>query len=114
MFIQILHGDIYLLDIRTRMPFKYGIATMTSTPHVFVRLRAEIDGRPAIGIAADHMPPKWFTKDPNRSLDDEIVEMLRVIGRGVRHGIGLRGATPFAVWRQLFEAQDHWGTTEKL
>jgi hypothetical protein len=28
------------------------------------------------GLAADHLPPKWFTKDPNRALGEEIDEML--------------------------------------
>ena len=44
MSIHIRGGDIHRIDIRLRMPFKYGIATMTSTPHVFVRLWVEIDG----------------------------------------------------------------------
>ena len=57
MKVHIREGDIHLLDVRTRMPFKYGIATMTSTPHLFLRLRVEVDGKLATGIAADHLPP---------------------------------------------------------
>ena len=57
-------GDVHLFDVRTRLPFKYGIATMTRAPHAFVRARLEVDGKPASGVAADHLPPKWFTKDP--------------------------------------------------
>jgi hypothetical protein len=54
----------FLLDVRTRLPFKCGIVTMTRTPHAFVRIWLEVDGKPATGIAADHLPPKRFTKDP--------------------------------------------------
>jgi hypothetical protein len=114
MDIRILHGDIHLIDLRTRMPFKYGIATLTSTPHAFVRLRVEIAGKVAIGVAADSLPPKWFTKDPARPLEDEIDEMLRVIEHGLQTAIGLGGQSPFQVWRQLYQAQADWGRVEQL
>src|SRR5713226_8343905 len=114
MDIRILHGDIHLTDLRTRMPFKYGIATMTSTPHAFVRLWVEIAGKVSVGIAADSLPPKWFTKDPARPLAEEIDEMLLVIEHALQTAIGLRGGSPFKVWRQLYEAQANWGHVERL
>jgi hypothetical protein len=109
MDIRIREGDIHLLDIRTRMPFKYGIATMTRTPHAFVRLRVEIDGKVHAGIAADHLPPKWFTKDPDRTIEDEIDEMSRVIGHAVASAQDLRGESAFDVWRQMWDNQAAWG-----
>ncbi|HXG08984.1 MAG TPA: hypothetical protein VNK04_04280, partial [Gemmataceae bacterium] len=114
MSIHIRDGDIHLLDIRTRMPFKYGIATMTSTPHAFVRLRVEVEGKLAIGISADHLPPKWFTKDPARPIADEVAEMLRVIGHAVEVAHGVRGASAFDVWRQVWDAQAEWGRRQGL
>ncbi len=114
MRIHIRAGDIHLTHVRTRMPFKYGIATMTEAPHAFVRLRVEIDGRLATGVAADHLPPKWFTKEPQQSLDDEVAEMLRVIRQAVRRAPGTRAESAFAAWRQLWEAQAAWGRAEKL
>jgi hypothetical protein len=114
MDIRIADGDIHLLDIRTRMPFKYGIATMTRSPHAFVRLRAEVDGRQSVGIAADHLPPKWFTKDPARPPDDEVAEMLDVIEHALRLGVGLRADSAFAAWRALWDAQHAWGTARGL
>ncbi|MDB6126352.1 MAG: hypothetical protein JWM35_248, partial [Verrucomicrobia bacterium] len=56
---------------------------MTEVPHVCLRVMFEIDGRAHTGIAADHLPPKWFTKDPTRALGDEIEEMLVVIRAAV-------------------------------
>ena len=70
MKIHICDGELYLTDLQTRMPFKYGIATMTRTPHVFLRLQVEVDGQRHTGISADSLPPKWFTKDPDRALDE--------------------------------------------
>jgi hypothetical protein len=112
--LHVREGDIHRLDVQTRMPFKYGIATMTRSPHLFVRLRVEIDGQLWSGVAADHLPPKWFTKDPARAIDDEVDEMLRVIRHAVRAAVGLRGATVFDIWRQLWEAQAVWGKEQQL
>src|SRR5437870_2737380 len=114
MSIHIRGGDIHRIDIRLRMPFKYGIATMTSTPHVFVRLFVEVDGKPSVGIAADYLPPKWFTKDPARPLDEEIVEMLGVVQHGLRLAIGMQGDSSFDVWRALHDEQAIWGKREGL
>jgi hypothetical protein len=112
--LQITHSDIHLIDLQTRLPFKYGIATMTSAPHAFVRVKIVIDGEPAVGIAADYLPPKWFKKDPDQPLEDEIDEMLRVIEHAVEHSAGLSGATAYDIWRQLDEQQTHWGIREQL
>jgi hypothetical protein len=109
MAIRILHGDIHLIDLATRLPFKYGIATMTRAPQAFVRLLVEVHGRQATGISADILPPKWFTKIPDKPLDREIDEMLDVIDHAVSCSAGLTGETAFDVWRQLCEIQDHWG-----
>ena len=114
MKIHIQDGDLHLTRLRTRMPFKYGIATMTSTPHAFLRLRVEGDGKSGIGIAADSLPPKWFTKDPARALDEEVADMLRVIEHALDCARGLHAESPFDAWRQLYDLQARWGHDQKL
>ena len=105
--------DIRLTNLETRMPFKYGIATMTRVPHAFVRVHAEVDGHRVVGISADLLPPKWFTKDPDKSVSDEITEMIQVIQHAANCGVGLTGSKVFDVWQQLHEIQGQWGTQEK-
>jgi hypothetical protein len=114
MHIHIRQGAIHLLDLRTRMPFKYGIATMTSSPHALVRLEVEVGDKVETGVAADHLPPKWFTKDPAKPIAEEVDEMLRVIEHALLLAAGLQGESPFAAWRRLFDAQDAWGRAENL
>lgn len=106
--LHILDADIHLIDLETRLPFKYGIATMTSAPHAFVRVRLEVDGKLSTGISADHLPPKWFTKVPEKPLDDEIDEMLQVIEHAVDVAQGLQAATVFELWQELDEQQEAW------
>ena len=112
--ITLKHAELFRCDLRARMPFRYGIATMTWLPHVILRLTWEIDGVAHTGLAADNLPPKWFTKDPKRLLEDEVDEMLRVISAAVAHARGTRAETPFAFWRELEAAQTAWASSEKL
>ena len=96
------------------MPFRYGIATMTEGPVIFVRLRVAEGGREIFGISSDLLPAKWFTKVPDRPIAEEIDEMLRVILQACRTAAGLQGKNAFELWRQLYEAQAAWGKQEKL
>ena len=55
--IRVCEADLHLHNLHTRMPFKYGIATMTHMPMAFVRVALEVDGRTTLGVAADLLPP---------------------------------------------------------
>jgi hypothetical protein len=112
--VRILHGDIHLIDLKTRLPFKYGIATMTQAPQALVRMYLEVDGREVQGVSADLLPPRWFTKNPDKPLDEEISEMLQVIEHAVSCSAGVTGPTVFDVWREVFKIQDHWGCQHGL
>ncbi|MBI4324861.1 MAG: hypothetical protein HY674_06310 [Chloroflexi bacterium] len=114
MKIQIRRGDIHLVQLRTRLPFKYGIATMTDVPQAFVRLWVEVGGQPVQGIASDLLPPKWFTKDPAKPIAEEVAEMLRVIQNAVTLATGLEGETAFDLWHELYGVQARWGAAQHL
>ena len=95
-------------QLRTRMPFRYGIATMTDLPHLFLDVEIDIGCLKAKGISADHLPPKWFTKNPDRALEDEIKEMTHVIGHACELARSIEADTVFLFWWQLFCEQDRW------
>lgn len=105
--VQSIHLDRH--DISTRMPFKYGIATMTHVPHLFVRITASFDGIIQQGISGDHLPPKWFTKEPDKDPLEEIEDMLRVIKKAGELAQTIQSDTVFNFWHQLYQAQDTWG-----
>lgn len=112
--ITLKSAELFRLELRARMPFRYGIATMTEVPLLVARLTFDLDGTVQTGLAADLLPPKWFTKDPARGLAEEIDEMLRVIRAAVGHARAMSGATPFAFWRELYGVQAAWAAREKL
>ncbi len=111
MSIRVVETELLGTTIRTRMPFRYGIATLTEVPHLVVRLSAEIDGKVHVGYAADNLAPKWFTKDPEQSYEDERKSMLDVINSAKTIGehIGTFD-TVFDWWRELYSRQKQWGT----
>jgi hypothetical protein len=56
---------VYERQVRLRMPFRFGIVTLTEAPQAFARARIRLqNGREAEGGAAELLAPKWFDKDP--------------------------------------------------
>ena len=109
MAVRINRIDQYVLNLRTRMPFRYGIASMTALPHLFLRLEATIDAQPAVGVASEGLPPKWFTKDPQTTFRDDLADMFSVIGHACQTAtqLGEAGST-FELWQQLYPDQQDW------
>jgi hypothetical protein len=112
---QILSYSAHILNVRARMPFRYGIATMVNAPHLFLRVELAIDGQRATGIAADHLPPKWFTKNPQSSVRDDVMEMIAVIRHAAELATELKAAeTPFQLWEELYGKQSAWAAQHHL
>jgi hypothetical protein len=69
---------LYERDVRLRLPFRFGVITLTEAPQVFVRVRIErSDGSWHWGAAAEMLVPKWFDKDLALSNEDNF-EQLRL------------------------------------
>src|SRR5581483_10437799 len=101
--------ELYVLNMRTRMPFRYGIASMTALPHLFVRAQVEAGGRRQVGIAAEGLPPKWFTKDPRTTFRQDLDDMLRVIRHAAAQAVELgEAAGVFDFWLALYREQERW------
>lgn len=109
--ISVTSTDIRLLNLETRLPFEFGIVRMTELPHCFVSIEADIDGTHTIGRAADHLPPKWLTKDPDLGLAEEADAMIEVVQRACILAGSIEGTTVFDCWQQLYEAQRDWAAT---
>ncbi|HEU4368196.1 MAG TPA: enolase C-terminal domain-like protein [Methylomirabilota bacterium] len=86
-------------DVRLRLPFRFGVVTLTEATQAFVRARIALeDGREAWGAAAEVLAPKWFDKDPalsNAQNAEQLRQSLRVAralyteGRPARTAFGL-------------------------
>jgi hypothetical protein len=69
-------------DVKLRMPFRFGAATLTAAPQAFARARIRLeDGREAWGAAAELLAPKWFDKDPALSNEDNFAQLRGSLAR---------------------------------
>src|SRR5690349_6223360 len=103
MSVRVIQVEFRSLDMRTRMPFRYGIAELRALPHWIVLATCEIDGRVQTGLSADGLAPKWFTKNPNSSVADDLAEMQTVIRRAARLAVEVgEQASVFDFWRALY------------
>jgi hypothetical protein len=112
--IRLFSAELFRLELRLRLPFRYGIVTLTEVPQIVARLGFELGAKRETGLASDILAPKWFTKDAARPVGEEIDEMLAVIRRALRHAGAVRAATTFAFWREIDAAQSAWGSAHKL
>jgi len=89
---QIREIELLERDVRFRMPFRFGVVTLTAAPQAFVRARIRLDsGKEAEGAAAELLVPKWFDKNPALS-NEENLEQLRNSLRAARERYLANGA----------------------
>ncbi|RYF36013.1 MAG: mandelate racemase, partial [Comamonadaceae bacterium] len=75
---------LYERPVTLRLPFRFGVVTLTECPQAFARVRIEMpDGRSQWGAAAELMAPKWFDKNLQLSNEDNF-EQLRAVLRLAR------------------------------
>ena len=100
----------------TRFPFRYGIAAMTEAPHWFVRCELEVDGNHSSGIASEGLPPKWFTKNPDTTFEeDDLPGMKRSIETAAEFARTIdEPLTFFEFWKALKEKQETWAAREQI
>lgn len=68
---RIVDVHLYERPVRLRLPFRFGVVTLTDAPQAFVRVRIRLgDGCEAWGAGAELMVPKWFDKDLALSNED--------------------------------------------
>ena len=94
-------------DVRLRMPFRFGVITLTEATEAYVSVRVELaGGGTAWGMAAEMLAPKWFDKDPARS-DADNVEDLRQALRLARtlYTEGRTARTPFGLFAETYPVQ---------
>ena len=110
MSMQVHQIDFHRLDMKTRFPFRYGIASMCEVPHLFVRMHVEIDNQMWQGTSSEGLPPKWFTKNPETDFKtDDLPEMLTVIKQAAHFAMtGNAHRDFFSWWMNLSEQQAGW------
>ena len=112
MLVTIKDIEFYVRDMPMRMPFKFGNVVADSLTALHVAMDLELgNGQRARGWSADMLSPRWFDKDPSKSMAEgirDLVDGARAAAAAYRES-GRTGATPFAIWEAGYEASRAWG-----
>src|SRR5205809_4814921 len=108
--------EFFVRHARTRFPFRYGIASMTDVPHLFARTTVTLGEKSSFGLTAEGLPPKWFTKNPATTFEQDLPEMLQAISHAAKlaERIARSPVSFFDFWRELYRQQSDWADARHI
>ncbi|HEX2542406.1 MAG TPA: enolase C-terminal domain-like protein [Caldimonas sp.] len=107
--------DLYERDVTLRMPFRFGVVTLTEAPQAFARARVRLaDGRTGEGMAAELLAPKWFDKNPALSNEDNFDQLRAALTLARGLYLGGAEATAFGHFARHYRAQIERGAGQGL
>ncbi|QDV05946.1 hypothetical protein Poly30_14490 [Planctomycetes bacterium Poly30] len=65
----------------TRLPFRFGISTMTEAPMLTAALEVATEFGTVTGYSAELLVPKWFAKNPTTDVADDNRDLMRAAVR---------------------------------
>ena len=72
--------ELFERPVVLRLPFRFGVVTLTQCPQAFVRTRVRLaDGSESTGAAAELMAPKWFDKNLTLTNEDNFNQLRDVL-----------------------------------
>src|SRR6266540_5566170 len=100
-------ASFYERPVRLRLPFRFGIVTVTEAPQVFIHARIRLaDGREGEGLSAELLAPKWFDKSPQLSNEQNFAQLRRSLAIARRHLLAAETNTAFGLSASI-EAAHH-------
>src|SRR5471030_737469 len=106
---------LYERDVRFRMPFRFGVVTLTEAPQCFVRVRIELaDGRSQWGAATEMLAPKWFDKNLALSNEDNFDQLRLALRLAAGAYIDGKARTAFGHFSAHYSEQIEAGATRGL
>jgi hypothetical protein len=103
--LRVLAVEFGVRPMALRLPFRFGAATLTRCPQVFVRATVDCGalGR-AEGWAAELMVPRWFDKRPQRGADDNVRDLQRALEAAAAAYTASAPATAFMLFARHHDA----------
>ena len=105
--LRLLEAQFFERPVKLRLPFRFGVVTLTEAPQVFVRARIRTeDGREGEGVSAELLVPKWFDKSPALSHEDNFNQLRASLAIARGHLLAAGEGTPFGLSASV-EAEIH-------
>src|SRR5437016_444631 len=87
---------------------------MTEVPHLFARTTVTVAGKSSVGLSSEGLPPKWFTKNPATTFEQDLPEMLQVISHAAKLAERIVPVSFFDFWRELCRQQSNWADARHI
>lgn len=105
--LRLVEASFLERPVRLRLPFRFGVVTLTEAPQVFVRARIRLaDGREGDGVSAELLVPKWFDKSPQLTNAENFAQLRRSLGLARRRLLAAGADTVFRLTAAV-EAAHH-------
>lgn len=104
MKLRVVEISLHLLNCTARIPFRFGMNTMTAAPLCMMRVLVETEsGQRGEGFSSDLLVPKWFEKNPDQSIEQDWLDLIENAQRaGQLATQNTTFDTVFALWRGLY------------
>ncbi len=99
--------ELYERDVRLRLPFRFGVVTLTEAPQAFARVRIRGEaGNEAWGEAAELLAPKWFDKNLALSNGENFDQLRQSLHLAADLYLGTAGPnTAFGHFARVYQPQ---------
>src|SRR5882762_8605184 len=98
MKVKLEQVDRFERDVRLRLPFRFGVITVTESVHAIVRVRISLeDGRTSEGVAVEALAAKWFEKSPEFTDAQNLDQLRQSLDIAIDHYRALGWNTPFGL-----------------
>ncbi len=98
--------DRFERDVRLRLPFRFGVITVTESIHAIIRVRIALqDGRISEGVAAEALGAKWFEKSPAFTDAQNLDQLRQALDVAIEHYTARGFDTPFGLFANTYRQQ---------
>jgi hypothetical protein len=98
--------DRFERDYKLRLPFRFGVITVTAGTQAVIRARIALeDGRTAVGVAAEALGAKWFDKSPAFSDAQNLDQLRQALELAIELYRGRGWSTPFGLYAATYADQ---------
>jgi len=99
-------ADRFERDHRLRLPFRFGVITVTQGTQAILRVRIALeDGRISEGVAAEALGAKWFEKSPAFTDAQNLDQLRQALQIAIEHYQARGWDTPFGLYANTYRQQ---------
>src|SRR3954453_15115081 len=101
--LKLVEVERYERDVRLRLPFRFGVTTVTHAAQAVVRATIALpDGRTSTGVAAETLAAKWFDKDLALSDAQNLDQLRQSLDLAIELYRGHGFDTPFGLYATTY------------